>query len=278
MRPDRLALWQILYLMAVILFGAWVRATGAGAGCGNHWPLCNGEMILQDPSIAAMTEYTHRLSSALTLPFSILVFFLIRKYSSPAHLARKASLGTIVMIILEGLLGAGLVFLEHVADNRSGYRAISMSLHLVSTFTLMGFAVFTWYWSGNLSQKPVKLKSPTPAASLLWLQVSGLIALMFLGVSGAITALGDTLFPISAPGEAWEMGQLAGAHLFLKLRIWHPFIAILVGAWLIFVVRHLADVFSSFGAPAFISELPDCDPTLSGLFSMFILWHRFGCS
>src|SRR5690606_8937667 len=37
--------WGTLaYNLAVIVWGAYVRATGSGAGCGSHWPLCNGEV------------------------------------------------------------------------------------------------------------------------------------------------------------------------------------------------------------------------------------------
>ena len=38
--------WLTLgFLILVILWGAFVRATGSGAGCGNHWPLCNGVVV-----------------------------------------------------------------------------------------------------------------------------------------------------------------------------------------------------------------------------------------
>jgi len=35
--------------VAVILWGAYVRATGSGAGCGAHWPLCQGEVVPRAP-------------------------------------------------------------------------------------------------------------------------------------------------------------------------------------------------------------------------------------
>ncbi|MEZ4640810.1 MAG: COX15/CtaA family protein [Caldilineaceae bacterium] len=38
--------WGVLfYNLLVIMWGAYVRATGSGAGCGRHWPVCNGEVI-----------------------------------------------------------------------------------------------------------------------------------------------------------------------------------------------------------------------------------------
>ena len=54
---------HLAYLIAVILFGAWVRITHSGAGCGAHWPLCDGEIIPFEPSAEKLIEYTHRLTS-----------------------------------------------------------------------------------------------------------------------------------------------------------------------------------------------------------------------
>lgn len=237
-----LAFFQVIYLILVILFGAWVRATGSGAGCGSHWPLCNGELIPTDPGIKTLTEYTHRITSGLSLPLALLIWWLIRRYSVSGHRASKAALGTVLFVILEGLLGAGLVLFEHVAQNLSTYRAISMSLHLINTFTLMAFATFTWYWCRDLRENPV-LRERRRQSQVRVFQWSGLAALILIGVSGAITALGDTLFPVSSPGEALSLGFSRGEHLFIKLRIWHPFIAIAVSSWLVFSSRKISQSF-----------------------------------
>ena len=61
MRRSRFSLfaWSILaYNLAVILWGAYVRATGSGAGCGNHWPDCDGAMIPRSPDGASATNTT----------------------------------------------------------------------------------------------------------------------------------------------------------------------------------------------------------------------------
>ncbi|MFN8454080.1 MAG: COX15/CtaA family protein [Anaerolineae bacterium] len=67
---DRFAkyVWTVLaYNLAVILWGAFVRASGSGAGCGSHWPLCNGEVIPRTPQMETLVEFTHRLTSGLAL-------------------------------------------------------------------------------------------------------------------------------------------------------------------------------------------------------------------
>ena len=59
--------WGVLaYFVAVILWGSLVRATGAGAGCGNHWPLCNGTVLQHSASVNTIIEFTHRITSGLS--------------------------------------------------------------------------------------------------------------------------------------------------------------------------------------------------------------------
>ena len=60
--------WGTLGLnIFVIVWGAFVRASGSGAGCGSHWPLCNGEVIPQPERIATVIEFFHRITSGLAL-------------------------------------------------------------------------------------------------------------------------------------------------------------------------------------------------------------------
>ena len=43
-----------------------MRATGSGAGCGNHWPLCNGTVLQYSASVDTIIEFTHRITSGLS--------------------------------------------------------------------------------------------------------------------------------------------------------------------------------------------------------------------
>jgi heme A synthase len=54
--------------------------------------------------------------------------------------------------------------------------------------------------------------------------------MLVLGMSGAVTALGDTLFPVSSLAEGKALTFSDSAHLFVRLRIWHPTLAVVVGA------------------------------------------------
>ena len=50
-----------------------------------------------------------------------------------------------------------------------------------------------------------------------------------LAATGAVTALGDTLFPSESLADGIAQDRSATAHLFIKLRIWHPALAIVTG-------------------------------------------------
>lgn len=216
----RLSLFQLGYLLFVILFGAWVRVTGSGAGCGRHWPLCQGEVLPWEPGYKTIIEFTHRLTSGLTLILALGMLVLAFRLFAKGHIVRRIQGWVVFFVVAEALLGAGLVLLEHVAENKSVYRAFSMSLHLVNTFALVAVVALNYFWS----KRPEKqIGKEANGQRIGWL---GIFALTIIGISGAITALGDTLFPITQAGEAIRTGLSSSQHLFVQLRIYHPFIAV----------------------------------------------------
>src|SRR5580700_2794350 len=76
----RFACFVLVYNIAVIVWGAYVRATGSGAGCGSHWPLCNGEFLPATPQTQTVIEFTHRVTSGLSLVLvSILLIWCWRR-------------------------------------------------------------------------------------------------------------------------------------------------------------------------------------------------------
>lgn len=223
--------WGVLaYNLLVILFGAYVRATGSGAGCGSHWPLCNGVVIPREPGIETIIEFTHRLTSGVALLLVLVLFvWAFRKYSKGNHVRLGASL-SLLFVITEALVGAGLVLFEWVAEDASTGRAISISVHLVNTFLLLAALSLTaWWGSGG---RPVRTSNRGIA---LWGFVIGFIGVILIGSSGAITALGDTLFPIDSLSEGISQDFDPSSHFLIRLRVWHPIIAIVVGFYVIFL-------------------------------------------
>jgi heme A synthase len=222
--------WFVLsYNIAVILFGAFVRATGSGAGCGSHWPTCHGSIVPRPEQVETMIEFTHRLTSgAAMLLVAGMLIWAFRTYPI-GHRVRFGSSLSSVFIILEALVGASLVLFGWVADDDSIGRAISISIHLVNTFVLLGALTLTAWWASggdwiNLRGRGI----------LLWSLSVGIAGMFVLGITGAITALGDTLFPAGALSEVGR-GVSPTAHFLLRLRVWHPVVAIVLGFYLAFL-------------------------------------------
>ncbi len=137
---DRLARYSwtiLLYNLGVIAWGAYVRATGSGAGCGSHWPLCNGQVVPREAELATVIEFSHRITSGFALISVIVLFIWTRRVAPVGHPTRGAAAASLAFMISEALLGAGLVLFELVAGNTSLFRAGMAAAHLLNTFALV---------------------------------------------------------------------------------------------------------------------------------------------
>jgi heme A synthase len=220
--------WGVLvWNVAVVLWGAYVRASGAGAGCGNHWPLCNGDVLPQSPNVKTLIEFTHRAMTGLDGVLVILLLVWAFRAFPRLHPVRLGATLSAIFLITEALIGAALVKLEHVAQNPSTARAFSLSAHLLNTLTLLACLTLTAWWAGGSPRLRVRGKPAILAAATL-----GIV--MLLGISGVIAALGDTLFPARSFAEGWARDFDPAANIFVRLRIWHPVIAAVAAVWILF--------------------------------------------
>ncbi len=227
--------WSVLaYNLAVILWGAYVRASGSGAGCGAHWPLCNGEVIPRSPSVATLIEYSHRLTSGLALIAVVWLLAWTRRAVPPQHPARRGAWLSLFFILTEAAVGAGLVLFELVADNATMARAMFMAAHLVNTFLLVAVLTLTaWWLTGGHRLAP----RHRPGVAAAWAALGA--GLLLSGVSGAVAALGDTLYPAASHAEGLAQTLSPASHFLLRLRALHPVIAITTGVVLMFVAPRL---------------------------------------
>lgn len=245
-RFSRFTLAVLGWILLTVLWGAYVRASGSGAGCGNHWPLCNGEVFPRPDRIQTVIEFTHRLLSAgaLVLIGAMVVWgFRIHPKRSPVRIGLVAS-G--IFIITEALLGASLVLFGWVTNNASVARAAAMSLHLVNTFLLVGSLALTAWWAAGGGAIHPGRRGP-----LRWLLLIGLLGVLLVGMSGAITALGDTIFPSGSLAEGLAQDVDPNAHFLIRLRSLHPLIAVAVGLYLIYLAVHARDLSTDPGSGRF---------------------------
>lgn len=221
--------WAFLfYNVLVVVWGALVRATGSGAGCGSHWPLCNDEWIPQHPQFHTLIELTHRGMSGAALVGVVAFWAWSRRRFPRGHLARQAAGAALFFMVLEAALGAGLVLLKLVEHDASLLRAGYLSIHLINTFLLLA-ALTLLAWA---SSRPALVKSRwrLPQSGLWGMAVIGLLG---VGMLGGLAALGDTLFPAASLHEGWASDWAAASHLLLRIRIFHPLLAVLVGTYVI---------------------------------------------
>jgi heme A synthase len=220
--------WGVLaFNIPVVLWGAYVRASGSGAGCGNHWPLCDGEIVPHSAGAQKLIEFTHRAMSGIDVALVVLLLIWAFRSFPKFHPARLGATLSGIFLFSEALIGAALVKLEHVARNPSTARGYSLSAHLLNTLTLLACLTLTAWWGMGKPRFRMRGREAWLAAISV-----GLVAV--LGISGAIAALGDTLFPAKSLAEGFAQDLDPAANIFLRLRLLHPMLAAAVAGWLIF--------------------------------------------
>ena len=226
--------WAVLaYNLLVIVWGAYVRASGSGAGCGRHWPLCNGGLVTRSDSAKTLVEASHRVTSGIALIAVVVLMVWTLRAAPRGHRARKASIATTVFMFMEAAVGAGLVLFELVATDKSMKRGLSMILHLDNTFLLLAslsITAWTLTFDGAPAAHDANAETAARPAWLRPIAILALLSVLVLGSSGAIAALGDTLFPVTSLREGFAQDLSPLAHVFLRLRVLHPFLAMLAGA------------------------------------------------
>ncbi|HSF39069.1 MAG TPA: COX15/CtaA family protein [Thermoanaerobaculia bacterium] len=226
-RFARYSWFTLFYNIAVILWGAAVRATGSGAGCGSHWPLCNGEVVPRAPRIETVIELTHRVTSGIALLLVVGLLVGAFRLRPRGHAARKTAGWSMIFMVTEAAVGAGLVLFELVAHNQSIARALFMATHLANTFFLLAAMTLTAHFASGGA--PFRVRNQGPLGMSL---VLGFTGLLVAGVSGAVAALGDTLFlsgaALSPTGE-----------FLVQLRVFHPYLSIAAGIYTVWLTLQI---------------------------------------
>lgn len=216
--------------LLVIVWGAVVRATGSGAGCGSHWPLCNGDVVPLAPSVATTIEFVHRITSGAVMIMAVWLVVAARRTFPAGHQARRWATISLVFMLIEAAIGAGIVLLELVGDNASAMRAAYVGGHLVNTLLLVGAITTTLWWAHQAPQHQAPstaLQHPAPSTTALFVC---LIGMLVVASTGAIVALGDTLFPHASLAEGIAADFDPTSHFLIRLRIWHPVAAVVLAA------------------------------------------------
>lgn len=227
--------WFVLaYNVLVILWGVFLRASKSGDGCGQFWLTCHGEVVPSAPELKTVIEFSHRLMSAADgIIVIILVIWAFRAFAK-GHILRKLAVASLALVIVEGLIGAGLVLTGNTAGSYSASRPFWAMGHLISTFILLTAMTLTAWFASD--RKTFSLKNQGKTIGLLAIGVGGIF---FVGMSGSLAALSNMLFPSQNLAESFAKEFSETSNNLLRLRSSHPIVSIMTSVYLIFLAGWL---------------------------------------
>jgi heme a synthase len=217
--------WGVLaYFILVVLWGAIVRTTNSGGGCGAHWPLCNGYVNpLHHPRLATIIEFAHRQSTTVATGLTVALTVWTFRATQKGHRARKAALWSVFFLVTEALLGAALVLRGWVEHNDSTGRVIAQAIHFTNTLLLMGALTLNASFLGKWRETEHNPRASKFAALM------AVLATIAMGATGALAALADTLFPSRSVAEGMALDFARSAPVLVRMRWLHPG-AVLIGS------------------------------------------------
>jgi cytochrome c oxidase assembly protein subunit 15 len=233
--------WFVLvYNLVVIIWGVFLRASHSGDGCGQHWLTCQGEVVPSAPQLKTVIEFSHRLTTGLSAITVLVLFIWAFRRFTKGDPARLAAAFSFVFIIIESLIGAGLVLTGNTADNWTPSRPFWAIGPLINTFFLLAALTLTcWFSSGkeridfNVDRKVVLLL------------LVGVLGIFIVGSSGSLAALSNMLFPSTSIIEGFAKDFSGTSPMLVRLRISHPIVSVAVGMFLIFLAGWLKRVSSN---------------------------------
>jgi len=226
-------LFVLCFCLFIILWGAWVRISHSGDGCGLSWPSCDGQYIITHQATKkTWIEWTHRFTSGL---FGLFVLALLIKalfYLPSKHPARKSALLVFIFTVTEALIGARLVLKGLTGSNTSIARLLTMNLHMLNSILLTGSLFRHWqFLKGQcISFKSIYLNKKNNIENLLFPKYKHLIcfiiAFFIISLLGSLSSLSASLFPSSSLSEGLLLDFDPGSHWLIRLRLLHPVLAI----------------------------------------------------
>jgi cytochrome c oxidase assembly protein subunit 15 len=228
----RFAWATLCFNVVVVLWGTLVRATGSGAGCGNKWPSCGGSVLGSSARTQTIIEFTHRMTSGVALLMVVILLIWCWRVRPKGDWARYSALLATAFLANEAILGAALVLLGHVARDQSAGRILFLCLHFGNTLLLLGTLALTAAWLQNDTAIFALIQNRTKVSAV----AVGLIAVLAVGMTGTVAALGDTLFPATSLPASVVQDFSSHSPALLHFRLLHPVLAVLAGIYVVWVV------------------------------------------
>lgn len=225
-----LALATALLTVGLIVFGAVVRVTDSGLGCGNDWPLCDGHIVPPLDNLTAWIEWSHRLLAMLIGLFGLATLALaIRVYRKHNRMVVNVTIAAAGLFLLQSALGAVVVVFD--------LPPTMVTLHLGTAMLLLAAlliaAILAWH-------RPAQRYARDHVTLLAYITTALSLVIILTGAlvrgSGATLACTDwplcngALFP-------FDHGQLQTVHMMHRFAVGGLGITLVLLAWYMYVAR-----------------------------------------
>lgn len=226
----RLAFATVLLTIGLIVFGAVVRVTDSGLGCGDSWPLCNGSIFPPLDNLTAWIEWTHRLFAALIGILGIgMLVLAIRSFRQQNRFVLGVTVVAALLFALQSALGAIVVVLE--------LPPTMVTLHLGTAMLLLG-ALLMAAVAAVYRPKHENVRRNDHVTALVYTTTA--LSLIIILTGALVRGSGATLACLDWPlcyGEVFpaDQGQLALVHMLHRYAVVGLGIALAVLVW--FVLR-----------------------------------------
>jgi heme A synthase len=227
-----LALTTALMTIGLIVFGAVVRVTDSGLGCGNSWPLCNGTIFPPLDNVTAWIEWLHRLFAALIGLFGLITLGVaIAAYRQKNRTILAYTVIAAVLFFVQSMLGALVVVMD--------LPPTFVTLHLGTAMLLLGALVVAAVLAMYRPRAPHKRDATT------WLMyVTAALSFVIILTGALVRGSGATLACVDWPlcnGTILPVnqGQLALIHMFHRFSVLALGVALALLVWI--VLRQRAD-------------------------------------
>ena len=233
------AWFALAYNVLVIVWGVFLRASKSGDGCGQYWLTCNGELIPSAPQFKTVIEFSHRMTTAVDgIVMLVLLGWAIWLWRSDRTIQNRqvlyAAIGSMVFVITEAAVGAGLVLTGNTAEAVTDTRPLWAIGHLANTFILLTFLTLT-AWFATRERR----LGPMPSTKTILMIALAVLGLLLVGASGSLAALSNMLFPSQSISEGIAKDFSESSDLILRLRLSHPVLSILTSVYIIFIAGWL---------------------------------------
>jgi len=251
-----LALATAFLTVGLIVFGAIVRVTDSGLGCGNSWPLCDGRIVPPLDNLTAWIEWSHRLFAALIGLFGLATLIIaFRAYRSNNRFVLNATLVSAFLFVVQSALGAMVVVLD--------LPPTMVTLHLGTAMLLLAGLVVAAVASQYQSKAQYQRDHVT---MLIYVTTSLAFVIILTGalVRGSGATLACTDWPL-CNGELIpaQQGQLQMVHMIHRFAVAGLGVTLLLLLWYVWQERRAVKPLLTFtvlalclyGLQAFVGAL-----------------------